>query len=215
MKEIEGVVKYRLDQGPGALPPAAQTAALRRWFAICRARGLIGQDSRRYTGLAYGNISQRAAAGFIISGTQTGGLSALDDADLAWVTGFDLAANRVEATGPARPSSEALTHALVYHTLPRVHAVIHVHSPAIWQHAGALGLASTPADAAYGTVAMAQETAALLRRAGASLPGLFVMGGHEDGVVAYGADMDSAGSLLLDTQARAEALHAACAGDPT
>ncbi len=29
------------------------------------------------------------------------------------------------------------------------------------------------------------------------------MGGHQDGVLAYGADLDSAGSLLLEVRARA------------
>jgi hypothetical protein len=44
---------------------------------------------------------------------------------------------------------------------------------------------------------MAEAVAGLLT-ARPSLPGLVAMGGHEDGILAYGADLDSAGALLLE-----------------
>jgi hypothetical protein len=197
MSEGEGVVKYRLDHRPGPLPPGTSPDALLRWFGRCRELGLIGRDPARYDGLAYGNISQRAADGFVVSGTQTGGLGRLLPSDLSWVTACDIEGNRLRSQGPARPSSEALTHAVVYRTLPNANAVIHAHAPAIWRHAAQLGLPCTPPDAAYGTPAMAEAVAGLLT-ARPSLPGLVAMGGHEDGILAYGADLDSAGALLLE-----------------
>lgn len=203
MNEPEGVIKYRLDYRPGPLPPGAGVAALQRWFHHCRARGLIGRDPGRYGGLAYGNLSQRLGRGFLVSGTQTGGRGALGPGDLAWVTGYDLAANWLRAEGPARPSSEALTHALVYHTRPEADGVIHVHSPEIWRQARLLGLAATPAHAAYGTPALAAAVAALLARSPAHSPGVLVMAGHEDGVLAWGADLDRAGARLLQVLAAA------------
>jgi len=205
MTESEGVIKYRLAYLAGELPPDADLDGLFRWFRRCRAEGLIGQDPGRYDGIAYGNISQRLNTGFVISGTQTGGKTALGVRDLAWVTGFDPAGNRIEARGPARPSSEAMTHAQVYQTLAGVNAVIHVHSPPIWHGAALLGLPMTATSAAYGTPAMAAEVARLLTATASGDNGLFVMGGHEDGVVAYGRDMDSAGDLLFSTLARAGA----------
>lgn len=206
MTESEGVIKYRLAFTPGGLPSGADLTgewdALFRWFRRCRGLGLIGRDPGRYGGLAYGNISQRVARGFVISGTQTGGKTALGPDDLSWVTDFDPVHNRLTARGPARPSSEAMTHGQVYRALPAVRAVIHVHAPRIWQRSRALDLPRTADAAAYGTPAMAAEVARLLAGA-APAGGLFVMGGHEDGVVAYGEDMDRAGQTLLATLERA------------
>lgn len=206
MRETEGVIKYRLVYSPGDLPADADPTALFHWFRRCRERGLIGQDPQRYDGAAYGNISLRLAQGFLISGTQTGGKTALGAEDLAWVRTFDTAGNRLEACGPARPSSEAMTHGEIYQTLAAANAVIHVHSPVIWHRARPLALPMTAASAAYGTPAMADEVVRLLTADPAAAAGLFVMGGHEDGVVAYGEDMDSAGERLFWILERATAI---------
>jgi len=195
MAETEGVIQYRLDHRPGKLPAGPDYPGLFDWFRRCHKLGLIGQDPARYEGYAYGNISVRASRGFVISGTQTGGQSALREQDLAWVTEFDIAHNRLHATGPSRPSSEAMTHGAVYRNLPAIDAVIHVHSPKIWGAATRLGLPCTAAEAGYGTPAMADEVAALLARQPDG--GVLVMGGHEDGVIAYGHDMASAGTRLM------------------
>ncbi|MCG6967673.1 MAG: class II aldolase/adducin family protein [Chromatiaceae bacterium] len=208
MTESEGVVKYRLDYSPGELPPDTDLTALLRWFRRCREHGLIGQDPDRYEGLAYGNISCRAARGFVISGTQTGGRPALHLDDLAWVRDFDEAQNRLQAGGPARPSSEAMTHGQVYRVLPAVNAVIHAHSAAIWRNARQLELPVTSPAAAYGTPAMAAEVERLLATRTDCTAGVFAMGGHQDGVAAFAGDMDSAGELLLATLQRARRLEA-------
>jgi hypothetical protein len=204
MTETEGVIRYRLAYRPGPLPADIDLDGLLRWFDRCRERGLIGRDPVRYDGLAYGNISVRAARGFVISGTQTGGKPALGAQDLAWVEDLDPEANWLRASGPARPSSEAMTHGQIYRQLASIGAVIHAHTPLIWRRAQALGLPITAPSAAYGTPAMAAEVRCLLGRRGATDAGVFAMGGHEDGVVAYAAEMDSAGELLLATLARAE-----------
>ena len=204
MTETEGVIRYRLDYCPGALPPEVPLSRLFHWFLRCREKDLIGRDPARYDGFAYGNISLRAKPGFIISGTQTGAKQGLSADDLSWVREVDPAHNRLSATGPAQPSSEAMTHGQVYLTLPAAGAVIHVHSRLIWRQASRLDLALTAAGAGYGTPAMATEVERLLRSAAADR-GAFAMGGHEDGIVAYAEDMDSAGSLLMDLLERAHA----------
>lgn len=202
MAETEGVIQYRLDHRPGELPAGPDYRGLFDWFRRCRELGLIGRDPARYDGYAYGNISVRAARGFVISGTQTGGKPALQEQDLAWVTDFDLAGNRLHATGPTRPSSEAMTHGVVYRESPLVGAVIHVHSPEIWRASARLGLPCTAAEAGYGTPAMADEVAALLSRQADG--GVLVMGGHEDGVIAYGRDMETAGTRLMEVLSEVE-----------
>ncbi|WP_078118750.1 class II aldolase/adducin family protein [Thiosocius teredinicola] len=202
MTESEGVIQYKLDYRPGPLPADADLKPLFDWFGRCRARELIGQSRGRYGGYAYGNISLRIAHGFIITGTQTGGKNRLSDQDLAWVHDFDIDANALSASGPTPPSSEAMTHGQIYRALPHANAVIHVHTPVIWTNAQRLGLAQTDPTAGYGTPAMAAEVDRLVRADGAPAKGIFSMGGHEDGIVAYGKDLDEAGELLLATYQR-------------
>ena len=204
----EGVVKYLLDYRPSPLPANLDLQPLRDWFQRCRERGLIGRDPTRYDGLAYGNISVRAGDGFVISATQTGGEPELSPDRLAWVSAFDPGANRLNAGGPAPPSSEAMTHGQIYRELPAVNAVVHVHSPLIWRHAEALGLPLTAASAGYGTPAMAREMRRLLHRPGLGDRGIIAMGGHEDGLVVFAPDMNSAEALLFAALADAARLHA-------
>jgi hypothetical protein len=195
MTETEGVIQYHLDYRPGPLPSGFEPAALFEAFRICRERALIGQAPDRYGGYAYGNISQRVEGGFVISGTQTGGLPHLAPDQLAWVTAFNSAANHLVASGPARPSSEAMSHGEVYRVAPGVNAVIHVHSPALWANARRLGIPVTDPAAGYGTPAMAAEVARLLGARPDS--GVLAMGGHEDGIIAYAGDMPDATRHLL------------------
>ena len=211
MTESEGVIQYRLDFRPGDLPAAVDLQPLFDCFARCRAHGLIGQDPSRYDGLAFGNISVRAPSGFVISGTQTGGRPSLRADDLAWVEAFDVDGNRLRASGPARPSSEAMTHGQIYRELAAVNAVIHVHSPLIWKHATALGLPLTAASAGYGSPEMAREMQRLLHGSGLGDQGVIAMGGHEDGVVSFAADMGGAEELLFAALTDAARLHAATA----
>jgi hypothetical protein len=191
----EGNIQYRLDYAPGPLPPGFNPAPLLDAFGQCRARGLVGQDPTRYGGYAFGNISLRLGPGFVITGTQTGGSHSLTANQLAWVTDFDSAANRLRATGPMQPSSEAMSHGEVYRAAPGVGAVIHAHSPSLWHDAQWLGLPTTDPAAGYGTPAMAREVHALL----ATHPGagVLAMGGHEDGIIAYAADMAQATHILF------------------
>ena len=202
MTESEGVIQYTLDFSPGTLPPDCDPAPLFDWFGRCRDRQLIGQDARRYDGYAYGNISLRTAHGFIISGTQTGGKHTLKTSDLAWVLDFDSARNRLRAVGPAKPSSEAMTHGEVYQTLPQINAVIHVHAKRLWQSAHRLGLPTTDPTVRYGTPAMAAAVRQLLQANPTG--GVIAMGGHEDGIIAYGTDMAEAGAHLLRAFSQAE-----------
>jgi hypothetical protein len=203
MIQTEGVIQYQLQHRTGELPEQADYSGLFDWFRRCRQRNLLGQDPHRYAGYAYGNISVRSTEGFVISGTQTGGKSSLEKKDLAWVRVFDSQANCLTSQGPAKPSSEAMSHGEVYQAASRINAVIHVHSPEIWRNAPVLGLPVTDPAAGYGTPAMAAEVRRILHAAPTA--GVLAMGGHEDGIIAYAATMDAAGQLLLDALDAAEA----------
>ena len=205
----EGVIKFQMDYTavPHSLPhDAPYWLALGRWRTYCLQHGLIGQDPQRYEGYGFGNISQRVVwageAGevslrpFVISGTQTGHLPHLLPSDYALVTACYPAENRVVARGTSKPSSESMTHGMVYALQPTAQAVIHVHAPTLWHAAERLGIPHTAADVPYGTPAMAAEVARLFAQTAVAQQGIFSMAGHEDGLVVFGRDLDEAGEIL-------------------
>jgi hypothetical protein len=206
MTSREGVIKFELVFHPGPPPAAERLGELDAWRRIFRHLGLLGQDPRRYDGLGFGNLSRRLGAGappaaFLISSTQTGHLDRLSAEHYAQVQTCDPARNRVEACGPARPSSEALSHGVLYQADARIDWVMHLHSPDVFAARRPLQLPVTAASAAYGTPEMAAEIVRLLPLAG--WPGLLVMGGHEDGILAFGANAAETGSLVVRTLAAA------------
>lgn len=201
--EREGVIKYKLNYSRAVIP-LIDTTELEAWRTQLCVLGLLGQVPGRYGGLGFGNLSLRSSAGFLITGSQTSGCDVMAPSDYALVSGWDLAANQVIASGLTPPSSEALTHAALYALSPAINVVLHVHSPLIWQHSDALGLAKTRVEIPYGTPAMALEVARLMTDL--PLPAAFSMAGHEDGVVAYGEDCQSAGDLLLQVLTAAATL---------
>jgi ribulose-5-phosphate 4-epimerase/fuculose-1-phosphate aldolase len=210
----EGVIKFDLHYTETG-PVAGETLAeLNGWRRILWQLALVGQDPARYGGYGFGNVSQRiapfdAAAGkrrFVISGTQTGGLETLEAAHYSVADRYDPQTNYVEAGGPARPSSESLTHGMLYDLDTGIRAILHVHSPHIWQQADALGIPVTAAAVAYGTPEMAQEVGRLLRTTDVLHKGIFSMGGHEDGIVAFGTTPGEAGGILLNALAKSYSL---------
>jgi ribulose-5-phosphate 4-epimerase/fuculose-1-phosphate aldolase len=201
----EGVIKFRLQFTETAPVDMEPLAALNRWRTILWQQALIGQDPARYDGYDFGNVSQRisdidAARGkrsFFISGTQTGHLPQLDSRHYTQVMSYDAAGNSVVAAGAVKPSSESLTHGMLYDLDEQIRVVLHVHSPDIWRAADRLGIPATDADTAYGTPEMAAEVQRLFSQTDVRERKIFSMGGHEDGVVAFGASAEEAGNTLL------------------
>ena len=190
----EGVIKYQLDFTPGHALERSPLAELIAWQRIMHRLGLLGRDPSRYGGLAYGNLSQRVAGGgFVVSASQTGDHPLPGAEDYCLVIDWDCAANRIRAQGPAKPSSESLTHAALYDADQEIGCIIHGHAPEIWRLREALGLASTPEDIAYGTPEMARSMARLCQARRFGGHGSLAMGGHVDGIVCFGRDCDEAG----------------------
>ena len=212
MHEQEGVTKF--DLRFTLAPPLdtllfAELRELNAWRKLLWQLELIGQDASRYDGLGFGNLSRRLLSSqhFIITGTQTGHLPELDGRHYATVTEADTRANRVLAEGPIAPSSESLTHAMLYQVDTSVQFIFHVHSPVLWRGASSLGIPVTNPAVAYGTPAMAEEVRRLSADMAAWRMGIFAMGGHEDGVVAFGKTAEEAGIILLRYLARALTAH--------
>lgn len=148
-------------------------------------------------GIGYGNVSVRppGCRHFFITGTQTGHKPRLRASDIAFVTSYDIDANAVDCEGLIAASSESMTHAAVYELSPEMGAVIHVHHRALWQRAAG-HVPTTQAKVAYGTPAMAREMQRLCDAAGLLRHRLLVMAGHEEGVIAFGAQLPEAEAIL-------------------
>jgi ribulose-5-phosphate 4-epimerase/fuculose-1-phosphate aldolase len=148
-------------------------------------------------GIGYGNISCRYKEHFIISGSGTGKLKHLTNEHYATVTNYSVQENTLTAVGPVIASSESLTHAVIYKSQPTINAVFHVHHFALWKKL-LNKIATTHIDVAYGTPAMANEIVRLFEETDLASKKIFVMAGHEEGIVSFGKDVSEAGHLLLD-----------------
>ena len=163
---------------------------------------MIGVDAN---GIGFGNLSVRAGDSneFYITGSGTGRLSHLSVNDYARVTAYRFERNWLTCMGRAIASSESLTHAAIYECHSQARAVIHCHDSAIWAHLLEHGL-STRADVEYGTPEMAFEVLRVLRDPAAREQQIFAMGGHVDGVVAFGRNAEETLQTLIrrHTEAR-------------
>ena len=206
MPETEGVIQFEfsLEQAKGPPAEACTLQMLLAWRTVLRRLRLLGQEPGRYGGLGYGNLSARdpvRPGEFIITASQTSGIRNLDAGGLCRIRDFDLARFRVAAAGMRPPSSESLSHAMIYDVDPDVRWVFHVHSPEIWRRAEALDIPVTAADVAYGSPAMAGAVAELLATNN-QRPLVFVTLGHEDGVFACGGTAGDTGASLVSLLAR-------------
>lgn len=210
MTEQEGVIKYELQHQRQKVSLNLPLAEFNAWRQVMMRLELIGQTPDRYQGYGFGNISMRSAdrsQRFIISGTQTGHLPCLTPENLALIEKALPEQNRLFSTGLCKPSSEALTHAMLYQQNNRIQAVIHVHSPDIWRHTQTLQLPHTRQDVPYGTPAMAKAVKQLFLQHQLSSHGLISMLGHEDGVIAFAESLPQAADCLIATLAKAFAIE--------
>lgn len=203
----EGVIQFAYDLQPAdrAAMSGERFAQLQAWRQILRELGLLGQDPDRYEGLGFGNMSARDPGlpdEFAITASQTGAIPVLAPGDLVRVLRCNLGRFWVDAEGSQPPSSETVTHGMIYAADPDVHWIFHCHSPEIWRRAPALALPCTPASVGYGSPAMTAAVAQLLRRH-KERPLLFATLGHEDGVFSCGATAEQAGTRLVAALARA------------
>lgn len=210
----EGVIKFELEHRTRELERrrfgdlAAQLIAWRQVMSLTR---LVGQDPSRYDGAGYGNVSARigppnSALGrraFLITGSQTSGKSIITLQDFAAVERYDFRHNRVGSFGPVPPSSESMTHGAIYDLGPHLRCVLHAHSPVLWRQARELRIPTTEPQVTYGTPAMAKEVQRLFRETAVVERQILAMGGHEDGIIAFGRSPEETGQVLITELARA------------
>jgi hypothetical protein len=215
----EGVIRFETQHQTRSLDEriyGEPVRVLSAWREILAQLRLLGQDPARYEGLGYGNVSVRVgpfggvARGrrpFLVTGSQTGGVAHATLREFCLVESWDIAGNRVTSSGPVAPSSESLTHAALYDVAPAVRVVLHAHAPELWRQARRLGLPVTAESAENGTPAMAHEVQRLFREGTFASTRVAAMGGHADGVIAFGDSAAEAGLALVAQVARALALE--------
>lgn len=210
----EGVIKFSAEHAPAALSArrhGALACSLVAWREILARTGLVGQAPGRYGGFGYGNVSARTGPPsaprrrrpFLITGTQTSGKACMSLDDFCLVETCDPGRNRVASRGLVMPSSESMTHGALYDLGSHIRFVFHAHSPVIWRRARALRLPTTDPAVPYGTRRMAAEVERLYRQTALAETRVLAMGGHEDGIIAFGRSAADAGTALVILLARA------------
>jgi L-ribulose-5-phosphate 4-epimerase len=193
----EGYIKFRLEWKHAPPPEAEGLSDLIRVRNELFRQGLIGEYAD--LGIGFGNVSLRPdeSERFIISGTATGGIPTAGPEHFTWVEKAIVPENRVICRGPIRASSESMTHAMIYACSEPVRAVVHVHHRGMWDWLPGKVPVSSP-DVPYGTPDMAGEVARLFAEEDLAGKGIFVMGGHEEGIVSFAPDLDQAAEIVLE-----------------
>ena len=194
----EGYVKFNFDIKEKEPVEESKITELNSYRLKCYDLNLIGMYKEgELKGVGFGNISVNDGDDFIISGTKTGGLDVLTNENYTRITGYDLSKNHVKSRGAVAPSSEAMTHAAVYDSDLSIKAVIHIHNKAFWNYLLKQDVPKTSKDAAYGTTEMGNEVKRLFKETDASQKKIIVMEGHEEGVLAFGKDLEEAYFVLM------------------
>jgi len=185
---LDGVIKYSIEHQRQDTPLFSgyeQLEALRtRLFSL----GLIGEKD----GIGYGNLSMRDknSKPFFITATQTGRKQTLSCEYYTYISDYDFSIFKVISEGTHKPSSEALSHAMIYAIDDRITTVIHIHSLALWKFMINKNYLSTTSE--YGTVEMVEEIAGLYTNLDPMRNNAFVMKGHEEGIITFGQNIEEA-----------------------
>jgi len=191
----EGYIKFNCTWIPSNDISLNKVAVLNVWREIMYKKGLIGMYP---DGVGFGNISMRYnEKTFLISGSATGGLATLNESHYSLVTNYNLNTNSVTCVGPLKASSESLTHALIYECSEAANAVIHIHNLDLWNRF-IHHVPTSSENISYGTPEMANEIKRLFDETTLAKEKIIVMGGHREGIISFGKDLEEAASVLID-----------------
>lgn len=205
MKEIDdGVIKFSYGLKKSLPLKEEEYIELEKWRTILFRMGLIGEYEIEKVG--YGNLSKRLDKNnqFIITGTQTGKFSNLNGNHYTKILKCSLEKMTVQAQGPIAPSSESLTHFAIYQQSSHINFVFHVHNTQLWNYMITQNMDATPDYISYGTEEMAKYTSDITSN---KKSGIFVMKGHQDGVISFGETAEEAGKIILDTFKKIRSSH--------
>ncbi len=191
----EGYIKFHCNWKKGRTLSASTLESIGWGRQQMYDRRLIGAYNN---GIGYGNISERLSGDkFVISGSATGGLKKLEATHYSVVEKIDIENNRVWCNGPIKASSESMSHAVIYQNCPEVNAIVHIHDLELWKSM-VHKIPTTHASITYGTPEMANEIIRLLKETNARQhTGYFTMAGHEEGLIAFGNNMEHAINRII------------------
>ncbi len=191
----EGYIKFNCEWVIAPALPLNKWQVLNEYRAKMYEQKWIGYYEEHQVG--YGNISCRFdEKQFIISGTQTGHLAELGGGHYTLVRSYDIAKNSLLCLGPIKASSESLTHAAIYELNPSYQAVIHIHDKKLWKSL-MNKVPTSSSSVPYGTPEMAYEILRLYKKGDLAAQRLLVMGGHEEGIIAFGESLEEAAKILF------------------
>lgn len=190
----EGYIKYHCNWIQEQVIHAGQIHEINKWRSLLMKQGYIGMYDN---GIGFGNISMRIDEHtFMISGSATGGIKELTTDHYALVTDFNLRKNQLTCKGMTTASSESLTHASIYACSKETYAVVHIHHKEKWSRL-LNHEATTDSSIAYGTPEMAFAIQRLIKEDKVGPSKIIVMGGHEEGLIAFGKSLEEAATAFL------------------
>ena len=182
------VLNYRIEHQRQNTPLFSGYDELERLRTRLFTLGLIGEKD----GIGYGNLSMRddSSKSFFITATQTGKKYMLSREYYTYISDYDFSTFKVISHGTHKPSSEALSHAMIYAIDERIKTVIHIHSLPLWNFMQVKNYLTTTAE--YGTAKMVEEIAGLYTNLDPMKNNAFVMKGHEEGIITFGQSVEEA-----------------------
>lgn len=150
-------------------------------------------------GIGFGNISMRLKEEnvFLITGSATGNEESISGNHLSLVTNYSIEMNTLWCQGMVKASSESLSHAALYETNQEIEAVIHTHHKAFWETNKEV-LPTTNPQAEFGTSEMAKSIQEMAKKTGQKSNGIFIMGGHPEGILSFGKSLSEAMHVLVE-----------------
>lgn len=198
----EGYIKYQCNwQQKKVIISGQQLEVLAKARRQLYDLGLIGVYP---DGIGFGNISIKSSSGsFYITGSATGQFPSLDKCHYAEVLSYSFAENRINCAGLTKASAESLTHAAVYEAVDEAGAVVHVHCLWLWEKLLNNYPTSSP-EIEYGTPEMAIAVQRLAKDAATQEGKIIVMGGHREGILAFGRTLEEATNEILKIYNRSQ-----------
>lgn len=194
----EGVIKFNCNWNDEPLPINVPVQ-LMEWRDKMYELKLIGEYEEIKIG--YGNISIKTPKGILISGTQTGNVYPISAKEFALVTSYSMNTNSLSCSGKIKASAESLTHAAFYDADASIKAVIHIHNKELWDKL-IDQVPTSNREVPYGTAEMASEIKRLFVETTIVEDKVMVMGGHDEGIIAFGKTLQEAGKTILTILAK-------------
>lgn len=192
----EGYIKFQCDWDQEKIRiPEDLFSSLEKERSRLYKLGLIGMYP---DGIGFGNISVRIGGhSFLITGSATGQLATLNQSHYSLVSAYHFAGNSISCKGLTKASAESLTHAAVYEALPEVGAVVHVHCLGLWEKL-LNHYPTTSEEIEYGTPEMALAVQSLAAEMEISDEKIIIMGGHREGILAFGQNLEEATTQIIE-----------------